>query len=112
MPTEKQAVYQRNALAPSLLAGLILLIGIAAIGGGAFLLFQFLITILALIVGWFAIQAKQWWWAPAFLAVAVLWNPVFPITLPEQWWVGVHYVALLLFVLAGLLIKTPRATRS
>jgi hypothetical protein len=97
---------QRNALAPGLLATLVLLIGVAAIGSGAFVIVQFIITILALIVAWFAVQARHWWWVPVFVAVAVIWNPVFPIELPEAWWVGAHYLAILAFVLAGVLINT------
>lgn len=100
---------QRNALAPGLLATLVLLIGIAAIGGGAFTIVQFIVAILALIVASFAVQARHWWWVPVFVAVAVVWNPVLPLDLPEQWWIGAHYLAVLAFVLAGLLIKIPRA---
>lgn len=99
---------QRNALAPGLLAALVLLIGVAAIGSGAFTIVQFVVTILALIVAWFAIQAKHWWWIPVFAAIAVVWNPVFPIDLPEQWWMAAHYLALVAFVLAGLLVRVRR----
>ena len=97
---------QRNALAPGLLATLVLLIGVAAIGSGAFVIVQFVVAILALIVAWFAVQARHWWWIPVFVAIAVIWNPAIPVNLPEAWWVGAHYIAILAFVLAGVLIKT------
>ena len=32
----------------------------------------------AAIVGWFAVQARQWVWAAVFAVIAVAWNPVFP----------------------------------
>ena len=102
-----EVVYQRNARAPGLIAALVLLIGIAAIGGGAFTIIQFIVAILALIVVWFAVQARHWWWVPVFLAIAVLWNPIIPIALPEAWWIGAHYVAAVAFLVAGFLIKFP-----
>lgn len=110
MTKKRDDVYQRNALAPGLLAALVLVIGVAALGGGAFTIIQFVVSILALIVAWFAIQARQWWWVPVFLAIAVLWNPVIAISLPESWWIGAHYVAALAFVTAGVLVKLRTPT--
>ena len=100
---------QRNALAPGLIAAVALLVGAAVMEGGGFTIVRFLVSILALIVAWFALQARHWWWVPVFVAVAVVWNPVLPLPFEGPWWLAAQYVAALAFVVAGVLIKVPRS---
>ena len=69
------SVYQRNAFAPGLLAAAVLFVAPLLMGGGWFTLVLFVAAIFAVIVGWFAIQARQWWWLPMFAAIAVI-SPV------------------------------------
>jgi hypothetical protein len=99
--------FRRPALAPGLLAAVALLIGIALIESEAFLVIRFVVAILALIVVVFAFQARHWWWIPIMLAIAVAWNPVFPLDIAGPWWLGAQYLAILVFVLAGVLIRVP-----
>ncbi|MEO5919844.1 MAG: DUF6804 family protein [Pseudolysinimonas sp.] len=99
--------FRRTALAPGLLAAVALLGAVALIESPAFLVFRFVVSILALIVLVFAVQARHWWWVPIMLAVAVIWNPVVPLDITGPWWVGAQYVAILVFVLAGIFIKVP-----
>lgn len=99
--------FRRPALLPALLAGIALLIAPVAIGAEVYTIFRFLISILALIVLVFAFQAKQWWWIPVMLVIAVVWNPVYPFAFEGPLWRGAHYVAILGFVLAGVLMKVP-----
>jgi hypothetical protein len=99
--------FRRTALAPGLLAGVALLVGVVLIGGGGFTVIRFVVSILALIVMVFAFQAKHWWWIPVMLAVAVVWNPVYPFDVAGPWWIAAQYVAILFFVLAGIFIKVP-----
>jgi hypothetical protein len=99
--------FRRLALAPGLLAAVALLAGIALIDSDAFIVFRYTTAILALIVLVFAWQARYWWWLPVMLAVAVAWNPVFPLDISGPWWLAAQYVAILAFVLAGVLIKVP-----
>lgn len=98
---------RRFALAPGLLGVVVALGGIIAIGTEAFFFVQFVIAILALIVGWFALQARQWWWLPIPVALAVVWNPVVPIPLDDAAWLTAQYLAVLGFVVAGLVITVP-----
>ncbi|WP_413316638.1 DUF6804 family protein [Agrococcus sp. 1P02AA] len=100
--------FQRNALAPGLLAALALVIAQAWLAGTWDEPVRFVVSILALIVMWFAIQAKHWWWVPVFLAIAVAWNPVVPFAFEGTLWAAAHFVVALVFLVAGLLIKTPR----
>ena len=99
--------FRRTALAPGLLASVALLIGVALIESGAFIVIRFVVSILALIVMVFAFQARHWWWIPVMLAVALIWNPVYPLDIVGPWWLGAQYVAILVFVLAGIFIKVP-----
>ncbi len=104
--------YQRNALAPGLLAALVLVIAPFLIGGDWFTVVRYAVTILALIIAWFAVQARQWWWLIGFIPIAVLWNPVLPLPFAGPVWLAAQVAAAGIFVVAGLLIKTRRAPTS
>lgn len=99
--------FRRTALAPGLLAAIALLVGVALIESDGFTVIRFVVSILALIVVVFAFQARHWWWIPPLLAVAVVWNPVVPFDISGPWWIGAQYVAILVFVLAGVFVKVP-----
>ena len=99
--------YRRTALAPAILATIVLLAGVALVDSDAYLFIQFAVAILALIVAVFAWQAKQWWWLLGLVPIAVVWNPIFPITIDGDLWLGLHYVAAIVFLAAGILIKVP-----
>jgi hypothetical protein len=98
---------RRLALAPGLLAAIVLIAGFALIEGTGFIVIRYIVAILALIIGYFAFQAKQWWWMPLLLAIAVIWNPVFPFGFTGISWYGAQYVAIILFVLTAIFIKVP-----
>jgi hypothetical protein len=99
--------FRRTALAPGLLAAIALLVGVALIESDGYTVVRFVVSILALIVVVFAFQARHWWWIPPLLAVAVVWNPVVPFDIAGPWWIAAQYVAILLFVLAGVFVKVP-----
>jgi hypothetical protein len=99
--------FRRAALAPGLLAAIALLAGIALIESDGFIVIRFVVAILALIVLVFAFQARHWWWMPLLLAIAVAWNPDYPFDISGPWWIAAQYVAILVFVLAGVLIRVP-----
>lgn len=97
---------RRTALVPAILAAIALLVGVAIIGSGGFLIVRYAVSILALIVCVFAWQARQWWWLVGFVPIAVLWNPVFPIDLGQpDLWLGLQYAAVFVFLAAGIVIK-------
>jgi hypothetical protein len=102
------AALQRNALAPGILAALVLFVGMALLTTEFFTPVRYVVTILALIVAWFAVQARHWWWVPVFLAIAVLWNPIMLIPIEGVPWVVAQPVAAAAFLAAGLLISVPR----
>lgn len=78
--------YQQNAFAPGVIAAVVLFIAPLLIDNDGFVVVRFLVSILALVVAWFAIQAKHWWWVPVFVAIAVLWNPVFSFPFAGPVW--------------------------
>ena len=110
MGTPAEPTYTRSALAPGLLAAIALLAGLALLDVDSFVIIRYIVSIFALIVAVFAWQAGQWWWLPPLGAIAVLWNPVFPIELgmPDLW-LGLQYVAALIFLAAGILVRTSVA---
>lgn len=102
-------VRQRNALLPGILGSAALMAGLPLIGGEYALVIAFIVAILALIVGWFAVQSRQWWWAVPMGAIAVVWNPVFPIVFDRTVGLVAHGVAAAVFLAAGAMIWIPRA---
>ncbi len=100
--------FQRNALAPGLLAAIVLFLAPVLFTLDWTQIVLYAVAILALIVGWFAVRAKQWWWVPVFAAIAVVWNPVYPLGFDGALWTFAQPAAALVFIVAGALIKTPR----
>lgn len=98
----------RPAFLPAIIAAAALLSGLALLGNDWYLLVRFVVAILALIVAWFGVQARQWWWTIVFIAVAVVWNPVYPLDLAGPVWMGAHVGVAALFAIAGALIRIPR----
>ena len=105
----KPAQFQRNALAPGLLAAIALFLAARACSrrsGRASCCTS--PRSVRLIVAWFALQAGQWWWTIVFAAVAVLWNPVFPFAFDGAAWTIAQFVVAVAFLAAGALVKVPR----
>ena len=100
--------YQRNALAPGILGAVVLLFAPFAVDTEWFTLVQYLVAILAAIVAWFALQARHWWWLVVFVPIVVLWNPVWPFDFSGQLWLAAQFIAAAAFLLAGVLIRSPR----
>ncbi len=103
---------QRNALAPGILLAIALVVGTLLLGGEWYDTLRFVIAVLALIIGWFAVQAKHWWWVPVFAAIAIAWNPVAPFEISGQLWLLAHVAAAIVALVAAVLIKAPRADAS
>jgi len=99
--------YRRLALAPGLLAAIVVIAGFALIEGSGFIFIRYAVAILALIIGYFAFQAKQWWWMPLLLAIAVIWNPVVPFGFSGVYWYGAQYAAIVVFILTAIFVKVP-----
>jgi hypothetical protein len=98
--------FQRNALAPGILAAIALFLSPLFADGTGATIIRFVVAILAMIVAWFALQAKQWWWTIVFVAVAVFWNPIFPIVVEYPVWAAAGVIGALLFLTAGALVKS------
>jgi hypothetical protein len=100
--------FSRPALAPGLLGAVVLMAFVTVIDSDWFTLARYLISILALIMCVFAIQARQWWWLIGLVPIAVVWNPVLPIALDTFLFQALHIAAAAVFVVSGILIKVPR----
>ena len=97
---------RRTAIIPAVLAAIVLLAGLALLGTDGYLVIKFAVSILALIVSVFAWQARQWWWLIGLVPIAVLWNPIVPIDLGDAaLWSALQYVAVIVFLVAGILIR-------
>lgn len=99
--------FMRPALAPGILAAIVLLAGAALVENSWFVVVHYAVSILSVIVAYFAVQAKRYWWLAAFVPIAVLWNPVFVLPLSGPGWFSAQLIAPIVFVAAGVLIKVP-----
>lgn len=104
--------WTRPALAPSLLAAVVLLACVAIIDASAFVFARWGVTVLALIILVFAVRGRSWWAAALMAAVAVCWNPLVVVPIPGQVWAALQIVAATLFVVVGLAVKVPRETNA
>lgn len=115
MSASYPAPARRTALIPAMIAMVALLVGGALISGDSFTVILFIVSIFALIVAVFAWQAGQWWWLIGLVPIAVLWNPVLPIDYAalgvQQLWVALQFVASIVFLAAGILVKTVPAEK-
>ena len=107
MGTPAEPTYTRSALAPGLLAAIALLAGLALLDAGSFVIIRYIVSILALIICVFVIQAKACWWLIALVPIAVLWNPIVVIELHGQGWVSAQFIAALVFIVVGIRTKVP-----
>jgi hypothetical protein len=107
MGTPAEPTFTRAALAPGLLGAIALLAGLALLDSGGFVIIRFLVSILALIMCVFVIQAKAWWWLLGLVPVVILWNPIVVIDLSGQGWVSAQFIAALLFIIVGVRTKVP-----
>ncbi|KZX20560.1 DUF6804 family protein [Rathayibacter tanaceti] len=103
-PSRDQA---RMALAPGILAAIVLLAGLALVGSDAYDVIRYPVAILAAVIGWFAIQARSLLWLIGLVPVLVLWNPVLPFAFPDAVWSSLSLAAVGVFVAAGLIIRVP-----
>ncbi len=108
-PTQPQ--FNRSALAPGRLGGIAVLAGLALIGGPWLFIILWAAALLALILCVYAWQARQWWWLIGLVAIAVLWNPIYPITYPDLVWRLMQLAAAVVFVAAGITIKVPTTAK-
>lgn len=99
--------YSRAALAPGLLGAIVLMAGLALLESEWFIVILFAASILALIMCFYAVKARAFWWLVGLVPIAVLWNPVLPLGLSGQGWQFLQLAAALVFVWAGFKIKIP-----
>lgn len=97
--------FTRPALAPGIIAAIVLVAGSALIGTDGFVWILYPVSILAVIVCVFAVQARQPWWLAAMIPIAVAWNPVVPLPLSGTVWQAAQFVAALVFLLVGIRLR-------
>ncbi|MFU8947686.1 DUF6804 family protein [Mycetocola zhadangensis] len=105
--TPVDSPFLRSALAPGLLGAIVLMAGLALLDIESFTIIRYAVSILALIVCVFVIQAKAWWWLLGLVPIAVIWNPVIVIELHGQGWVSAQFIAALVLIIIGVRLKVP-----
>ena len=99
--------FRRPALAPGILGALALVIGTLVVGLDSFTIVRYVVSILAVIMAIFGWQSTQRLTVIPLAVIAVLWNPVFPFAFDGPFWLAAQFVAALVLVLAGVVIRVP-----
>jgi hypothetical protein len=107
MGTPAEPTFTRAALAPGLLGAIALLAGLALLDSDGFVIIRFIVSILALIICVFVIQAKAWWWLLGLVPIVIVWNPIVVLDLSGQGWVSAQFIAALIFIIVGVRTKVP-----
>lgn len=100
--------FTRPALAPSLIAAIVLLACVAIVDSSGFVFARWGVTVLGLIVLVFAVRGRTWWAALLMAAIAVCWNPLAVVPIPGEVWAALQLVAAALFIVVGIVVKVPR----
>jgi hypothetical protein len=107
MGTPAEPTFTRSALAPGLLGAIALLAGLALLDSESFVIIRFIVSILALIICVFVLQAKAWWWLLGLVPIVIMWNPIVVLDLSGQGWVSAQFIAALLLIIVGVRTKVP-----
>ena len=73
--------------------------------GGYLELFNMLVCLSALLVVTEGFRGHKYFWAAGFVAIAVLFNPIVPVTLPRKMFLGLDSVCILTFLVSLALSK-------
>ena len=68
--------------------------------GGYLELFNMLVCLSALLVVTEGFRGHKYFWASGFVAIAVLFNPIVPVTLPRKMFLGLDSVCILTFLVS------------
>ncbi|WP_460578901.1 DUF6804 family protein [Humibacter ginsengisoli] len=104
---QSQPTRARLALLPGLIAAIVLIAGLALIHGGWYIWVLYAVAILALIMCVFAVQGKNYWWLAGLIPIAIVFNPVWPLSIPDLWLRLLHLAGAIVFIAAGVSIKVP-----
>lgn len=104
--------FTRPALAPALIAAVVLMAGAALISSHWFLYIRFAVAILAAIMAVFAVQGKKYVWLIVVIPVVIAWNPIVPFPVGGTGWLIAHLVAPIALVVAGVKITVPSGETS
>lgn len=99
---------ERRALAPAVLAVIVLLAGLALLDSDGFVWIRYAVSILSLIIAVFVWQARRWAWLPVPIVIAVLWNPAVPFPFSgKPWAIGQLVAAVALLATGFFASKRP-----
>lgn len=102
-----EPVRARLAFLPGLIGAIVLMAALALIGGSWYVWVLFAVAILALIMCVFAVQAKSYWWLIGLIAIAIVFNPVWPLPIGDLMLRLFHLAGAVVFIAAGISIKVP-----
>lgn len=97
--------FTRPALAPGVIGAIALVAGSVLVGTDGFIWITYVVSILAIIVCVFAVQARQLWWLAVLAPIAIAWNPVIPLPFTGTIWLAAQFVAALAFIVVGVRLK-------
>ncbi len=97
----------RPGLLPGILGAVAAMAGLMLLGSDTYLIVRFAVSILALIIAVYAFQGRKWLWLLPLLAIAVVWNPVFPLEFAGTMWRAAHVLVAGMLLAIGVFLRVP-----
>lgn len=107
MPTNQPTRSARPVLLPAIVGAAAVMAGLLVLGSDGYTVVRYIVSIFALIVAALAVQHGRWIWALPMAAIAIVWNPVFPLPWEGTLFAALHIIGAATFLAAGLLLRVP-----
>lgn len=98
---------KRPHLIPSLIVAIMLFIAITDLPYGYFQLLRWLTCADSILVAVLAYRWNKSWASWIFIVIAILFNPIFPITFSKATWRPIDIICGIIFMLVVIFIRKP-----
>ena len=99
----------RPVLIPALIAGVLLLAAVAPLEYGFYTVLRIAVTVVAVWIALASVRSRQVGWVVVAIIMAILFNPLIPVSLSKEVWVPIDVAGAVLVVLAGVFVRSKRA---
>jgi hypothetical protein len=94
-----------KVLIPAVIAALMLFAAVANLPYDYFILLRWIVTVCAAIIFYAALEKEDNTWMIIMGAIAILFNPIWPVHLTKTIWIPIDIAAGILFIISIFFIK-------
>lgn len=97
--------YPLKVLIPAVIAAPMLFVAVANLPYDYFILLRWVVTVCAVIILYAALEKEDNTWMVIMGAVAILFNPIWPVHLTKSIWIPIDIAAGILFIVSIFFVK-------